>query len=191
MSLNTIDLSLEEQIKTGCSHALRMTLADIKAAAAAAGSTTSLTISVKPYVARDIMALAFIDLVTPFAGTSITNLVLDFGYNGASVDDDDAFIDNIELAGASTEILADAGSVLAVDTSTVDNTYGQQENDVITSLRNRVNDLRARRFWAAQEAGALEVKLTSTGANLSALTAGEVVLYFKHIRPTDLRGING
>lgn len=45
--------------------------------------------------------------------------------------------------------------------------------------------------FAAQEAGKLQLILTSTGANISALTAGEIILYFNQIRLPQLRGING
>lgn len=191
MSVNTIPLMLQEQVKTGCSHALRLKVEDILVLAAAAGATTSLTIDVAPYIARDIVNLAFYDLVTPFDGGATSELTLKFGYNGASVDDDDAFIAARSIHADATEILADAGSVTAIGTETVDGTYDADTATVINATRVTVNELRARRFFAAQEAGTLQIVLTSTGANLSTLTAGEVVLYFNQIRPTDLRGING
>lgn len=189
--MNLVKLPLEERVSTGCSHALRLVVAEVLTLASAAGATTALTINVKTYQARDIVNLAFFDLVTPFDGGATSGLTLKFGYNGATVDDDDAFIAARSIHVDATEIFADAGGLTAVATDTVDSTYGSAEATVLESLRTTVNEVRARRFFAAQEAGTFQLILTSTGANLSALTTGEVVLYFNVIRPTELRGING
>lgn len=191
MSLTTVPLMNQEQLLTGCAYRMRIPVADLVAAAAAAGSTTSITIDVMAYLPRDIVNLAFFDLVTPFDGGATSELTLKFGYNGATVDDDDAFIAARSIHADATEILADAGSVTAIGTETVDGTYDADTATVINALRVTANELRARRFFAAQEAGTLQLILTSTGANLSALTAGEVVLYFNLIRLSAIRGING
>lgn len=45
--------------------------------------------------------------------------------------------------------------------------------------------------FAAQEAGNIELTFTSTGANISVLTSGEVIFYLNCVRLPDLRGING
>jgi hypothetical protein len=175
---NVTELTMAERIKTGCSHLAEVDFAYL---AAIPAITTAATLKVFPFIARDIVTFAFLDLVTPFAGTSVTAAKLDFGYNGAAVDDADAFIDNIELAAAGTEILADAGSVAG---DTTDTTFGAQELAVLDTLR-------ARRPFAAQEAGDLEIVITLTGGNHSALTAGRVRVFFNVIRPTGiLRPIN-
>lgn len=181
MSVKTIPLMNQEQLLTGCSHMIRLKVADLLTLAAAAGATTSLTVPVAPYVARDVIDRAMFDLVTPFDGGATSELTVKFGYNGATVDDDDAFIEARSIHLDATEILADAGSA---DTATIDNTYGSQEAGVLGSLR-------AKRPFAAQEAGTLELVFTSTGANISALTAGEIIVYFNHLRLPSLRGING
>ncbi|MFA6959947.1 MAG: hypothetical protein WC205_04250 [Opitutaceae bacterium] len=191
MSLNVIQLPLEERIKTGCSHAVRLTLAIILAEAAAAGATTSLTLDVGDYIARDLVDRAIFDLVTPFDGGATSELTLAFGYNGVAVDNASAFIGAHSIHADGTEILADQGGTTAVDATVIDATYGAPEQAVLDSVRVTVNELRARRSFAAQETGKLQIVLTSTGANFSALTTGEVVVYFNWIRMTDLRGING
>lgn len=191
MAVNVIQLPLEERIKTGCSHAVRLTLATILAAASAAGATTSLTLDLSAYVARDIVNLAFFDLVTPFNGGATSELTLKLGYNGTATDDDDAFIAARSIHADATEILADVGSVTAIGAETVDGTYDADTATVINALRVTVNELRARRFFASQEAGLIQLILTATGANFSELTTGEVVVYFNLIRPTDIRSING
>jgi hypothetical protein len=75
------------------------------------------------------------------------------GYDlAAGTDDPDAFI-------KATELLA-AGRILA----------GDGNGDVFATLRTG---------YAFQEAGDLEVLLTATGGNLSAMTAGEVRIYLQ------------
>lgn len=170
-ALAPVPLQLEERIKTGASHRIQIDFTDLTDTAG-----TAKTLIVFPYIARDLIKDAWFDLVNPFVGTSITNLVFKFGWNGASVDDDNGLIESTEIASAGTEILAGRGRV---DAGTVDGTYGSAEAAVINSLRALFEGLQA------QEAGNLEVVFTATGANLSALTAGRLYLYFNRIRPTD------
>lgn len=176
--MNVQLLSLEERIKSGCSHVAVIDYTDLNGTAGTSKTLTPFSTG----LARDIVSWAWFDLVTPFDGGSTSNLTIKFGYNGASVDDDDAFIDAQSIHLDSTEILAGAGKI---DTSTVDGTYGSQEQAVIESLRARVNK------YAAQETFSLEAVFTSSGANLSELTTGALRLYFNVIRPSELRGING
>lgn len=171
------ELALQERVKTGCSHVAIIDYTDLNSTA---GTTKALNLF-DGGIARDIVDKVLVDLVTPFDGTSTTNLKLDVGYNlAAGTDDPDAFIDNIELHNDATEILADGGSI---PVQTIDTTFGQPEADAIT-------DLRARRPFAAQEAFDIEALFTSTGANLTDLTSGRVRIYFNVIRLTSLRGIN-
>jgi hypothetical protein len=163
------ELLLEERIKTGCSHMLEVDFEYLKSIPAI---TTTATLVVLPFIARDVVNFAMLDVVTTFDGASVTAAKVDFGYNGATVDDADAFIDNIEVCTAGTELLADAGSA-APDVT--DATYGAQELAVLNSLRSL-------RPWAAQEAGNLELVITLTGGNHSALTAGRLRVFFNLIR---------
>lgn len=162
-----VDLGLEEQIKTGCNKRLDISYTDLNDTAG-----TAKTLVVDPYVARDLIRNAKFDRVTSFDGASITSLVFKFGWNGASVDDDNGLIESTEICDAGTEILAGGGRV---NTGTVDSTFAQAEADVLNSLRALYEGLQA------QEAGNLELVFTSTGANLTALTAGRLLIYYNHL----------
>ena len=59
-------------------------------------------------------------------------------------------------------------------TDTVDGTYGTEESTVIASLRTKLNSLLKLQPVCHNVAWDLEAVFTSTGANLDALTAGEV-----------------
>lgn len=174
--MQVIELTLEEQVKTGRSHMVVIDFTDFAGVA-----STGKTFAVLPYVARDILERGAFDLVTPFVGASITGLTVKLGWNGATTDLANGLLEALELCGAATEILADAGSI---DTSAIDATFGAPELAVLTSLRNR-------QAYAAQDAGNVEAVFTATGANLSVLTAGKVRILLNKISLTDLRGING
>lgn len=175
--MTVTELTLQERIKTGCSHVAIIDYTDLSSTA---GTTKTLNLF-DGGLARDIVDRVLVDVVTPFDGGATSALKLDVGYNLASgTDDPDAFIDNIEVHVDATEILADGGSI---PVQTIDTTFGQQEADAIT-------DLRARRPFAAQEAFDIEALFTATGANLTALDTGRVRIYFNVVRLTDLRGIN-
>jgi hypothetical protein len=167
------ELTLEEKIKTDATHVIDVDFAEIKTA----GAVTSLVMKPLAYKARDIITFAFFDLVAPFVGAGLSAMTVQLGYDGASVDDDDAFIEAKSILSGATPILADAGSI---DGSTVDTTFGAQEVAVINSLR-------ARAPFAAQEAGDLALKFTSTSANLSVLTAGRLRVFVRMINPTEIR----
>lgn len=175
--MQVIELGLQERIKAGNrSHMAVIDYTDLNDTAG-----TAKTITLAPYVARDILERGAFDLVTGFVGTSITNLTVALGWNGASTDDADGLIEAKEIATAGTEILADAGSI---DPQTIDGTFGAPELAVINSIK-------ARQAYAAQDAGNVQAVFTSTGANLDALTAGKIRLFFNLTRLADFRGING
>lgn len=159
--MQVIELPINERVQTGCSHVAIIDYTDLN-------STAALTKTLTPifeYLARDLVDKVFFDLITAFAGTGITNLSLKFGWNGTASDDDDGLIASVELAGAATEILAGDGTGAAFAT--------------------------LRTGFAAQEAGNLEALFTAIGANLTALTAGKLRIYFNVVRMSKLRGING
>lgn len=148
------ELSLEERVKTGCSHRAIIDYTDLTDTAG-----TAKTLVLLPYQARDLFNVAFFDLVSGFVGPSITNLTIELGWNGAAVDDPNGLIEAAELATAGTEILAGDATGVAFATK--------------------------RTGFAAQEAGNIEAVLTSTGANLSVLTAGKVFVYLNRVRLND------
>lgn len=182
-----IPLSIEERCKLGGrSHMAVVDFTDLNDTAG-----TAKTLTFGTYAARDIIGRLMFDLVTPAVGASITNLVCKVGYDGAAVDDDDAFLPSTELCAAGTEILAGMGVPSVVATDTVDGTYGTEESTVIGSLRTKLNALLALQGLAAVEAGTIEAVFTSTGANLTALTAFKIRFFFDWITLPEMRGING
>lgn len=184
--MNIIQLPLQERIATGCSHCAVIDFNDLDGE-----GDTAITLTLYSGVARDIIDKVFVDLITPYDGTSTTALALDVGYNLSSgTDDTDAFIDAAELHNDATDIVADHGTVAAVATDTVNETFGTEESTVIASLRDTVNFLRARRPWVATAAYTLEATFTSTTANLTDLTSGKNRIYFNVIPVSKLRGIN-
>jgi hypothetical protein len=164
-------LTLEEQVKTGASHRAIVDYTDLTDTAG-----TAKTLVLMPYQARDLIRLAGFDLVKTFEGPSVTSLTAWLGWNGSSVDDANGLLESTELCAVGTEIL---GGAPKADASTVDTSFGQPETDVINSLRALFNGLQA------QEAGNIEIVLTSTGANLTVLTQGKLFVYLKLTRFND------
>ncbi len=166
---------MEERVKTGCSHRAVVSYTDLTDTAG-----TAKTLVLLPYIARDIFNFAFFDLVKTFDGGATSELTVAVGWNGATTDDADGLIEAKSIHEDATEILADAGSI---DGSTTDTTFGAQELAVLNSLR-------ARRAYAALDAGNIEAVFTATGANLTTLTQGLLHIYLNRIRPTEIRPLS-
>lgn len=166
-----IELSLEERIKLdGATHKIVVDYTDLTDTAG-----TAKTLVLLPYLARDIVRLKAWDLVKTFDGGATSELTVKLGWNG-TVDDDDGLLLATSIHEDATEIL---GGASKANTATTDTTFGQQELDVLDSLRALFNGLQA------QDAGNIEAVFTSTGANLSTLTQGRVVFYIQRLRLTD------
>jgi len=147
------ELASQEKIDTGFSHKAVITYDDLDGTAA-----TTLALTVGKAARGTLISAAGYRLVTAFDGTSTTALVIDFGYDYATLTDDpDAFIDNLEIHNDGTEILGSDGN-----------------GAVFATLRTG---------WQALEAADLEVLFTATTANLTDLTSGEIHVYWKQ---TDL-----
>jgi hypothetical protein len=158
----------------GATHRVNFTFADLSGTAA-----TTLTSSIASLTARSAVRFLGFHLVTAFDGTSTTNLSLALGINRASGTDlATGFLAATELHNDATEIVIGPVPIGDVDASTVDNTYGQAENDVITSLRTKLNTLMKLAPQAYSDAAAIEAYWTATGANLTDLSSGEIDLYF-------------
>lgn len=140
-------LSLEEQAETGFTHKAIIKAADV----AALGASTTGAIAIYPYVNGIVFRDAATKLVSGFVGESVTNLTIEVGWNGASTDDPNGLIEATELATAGTEVLYQLGNGVAFATK-------------VTG-------------YAPLDAGNIEAAFTSTGANLSVITAGEVHVY--------------
>jgi hypothetical protein len=167
LPLSTIDARLS----SGATHLIKVPYTDLTDTAGTA-KTLSLITSIP---ANTLFRYVGQVLVTDFAGPSITELTAAVGYDLTSgTDDADGFQAATSICGAATEIDATPVEIGDVDTSTVDTTYGQAEADVIESLRTVVNKLSKLQPVCHNEVWDLEAVFTSTGANLSVLTAGEV-----------------
>jgi len=118
----------------------------------ALGAVTSGTLSlITGLTAGAIVTGAAYSLVTPFDGGATSALALDVGFNGASVDDPDAFLDNYQVHLDGTEVLAGDGNGAAFAT--------------------------LRTGHAFVESADIEALFTATGGNLNALTAGKIRIY--------------
>jgi hypothetical protein len=196
--MNVLKLSAEETRETGYTHKAVVTWEDL---VETAGTSKVLTLVSGLAAGSDVQSVA-IYLPTPFNGGSTSGLLIDVGYNGAAVDDADAFIDGIEIHVDATEALGDRGSLAltaaaltATDsTSTIDETYAAGESAVLTALRTgyialRTDVAQGNRLangWVFREAAAIEATFTATGANMTELTTGEVRIFLRVVDLTKL-----
>lgn len=158
----------------GATHRFNVTYADL---ASTAG--TSLTQTLASLTAKAGVRFCGFHLVTAFDGTSTTNLTLALGIDRASgTDDADAFLAATELHNDATEVVIGPIPVADVDASAIDTTYGQAELDVITSNRSITNSILKLEPRAYSDAADIEAVWTSTGANLTDLTSGEIDIFF-------------
>ena len=112
---------------------------------------TSLTIALMAYVAGQGLIGAASKIVTNFDGGATSELTIKVGWNGGTTDDDDGAIE-------ARSVHADATYI----------TYGDGTGAAFATKRTGYYPL---------DAGNYEVVFTSTGANLTALTQGEVHIY--------------
>lgn len=146
--MKSFRLSNEEAANTGFSHKAIIELADI----VALGANLVGVIVVGSYTAGTLFRSAAHKVVTPLDGGATTNARLDLGWNGGTTDDDDGLITNREVHVDATEVL-----------------YGDGNGAAFATLRTG---------YAALDDGTLEVKLTAIGANLNAITQGEIHVYW-------------
>jgi hypothetical protein len=117
---------------------------------------------------------------TLFDGGATSELTAKIGWDLASgTDDDDGLMAATSLHADATYVKYGPAAVADVDSSTVDNTYGQAENDVVTSARSKLNTILKNGFKVFNDTADLEIVWTSTGANLTALTQGQVRFWFR------------
>ena len=139
---------------------------------AAAGSTTSSTANLLDTVAAkfEISKVAY-HLPVAFVGASITNLTVSVGVTAATTD----FLNAVEVC-ASTPAGAGQAAYSSISTTTVDETYATPESTVLTNLRTWANQVINSRSKILTSSTNLVATVTATGANLSALTAGRIVI---------------
>jgi len=140
-------LSAEETRESGFTHKAAIKYTDLNTTAALTATLVLLSGMVAGFLVRN----AAFRLVSGFVGASITTLTLKVGWNGATVDDDDGLIAAASVLTANSPILA-----------------GDATGAAFATLRTG---------FAPQESAAIEAVFTAIGANLTALTAGEVHVY--------------
>lgn len=174
MTLQKLDP--QEAALRGASHECVVQYSDLSGTAA-----TSLTQT----IAADLPAgtrIAYIghQLDTLFDGGATSELTAKIGWDLTSgTDDDDGLLAATSLHADATYVKYGPPAIADVDSSTVDNTYGQQENDVITSARTKLNTVVKNGFKVFNDIAQLNIVWTATGANLSALTQGKVRFFFR------------
>lgn len=115
-------------------------------------AATTKTLTLASYSAGQLFHKAAYKLVTNFDGGATSALALDVGWNGGTTDDPDGLLDNYEIHEDASEVK-----------------YGDGNGAAFATLRTG---------YAALDAGDLEALFTATGANLTALTQGEVHIYW-------------
>lgn len=167
-------LSAIDQRVLGATHMIIVDFTDLTGTAATS-KTQELMVSIPANTRLQYVGHV---LQEDFDGPSITELTMAIGYDLSSgTDDSTAFQAATSICGAATEVEATPELVTNVATDTVDGTYGTEESTVIASLRTKLNQvlkLLPRSFTVAWD---LDAVFTSTGANLSVLTAGRVAIY--------------
>ncbi len=172
-------LSLQERIRTGCSHLQVVKYTDLNDTAGATKTLVVFTGASKQGICR-----VFFVIDTNFDGTSITELTVSATLNYAS-STDKTLVAAVSICGVATEVPASPAGIAVVDASTVDDTFGNPENLVLTDMRSKLNIVLGRIPIIPSEAWTLDLLFTATGANLSALTIGKLLVFFEVI---DLSG---
>jgi hypothetical protein len=160
----------------GASHEAVIKYTDLNATAAT--SLTQTLAEAMPAGTR----IAFVghQIDTLFDGGATSELTAKIGWDlGSGTDDDDGLLAATSLHADATYVKFGPAAIADVDASTVDNTYGQQENDVISSLRTKLNTTLKNGLKVFNDTADLEVVWTATGANLTALTQGQVRFFFR------------
>jgi hypothetical protein len=130
------DLTAEERLKTGCSHAAVIDYTDINDVAA-----LTKTLKLLPYISGDVVNQILMDLVTPFVGAALATLTLQVGWNGATIDSAPGLMAAKSILGTAAPVLsvgAPAGVLAAVE--------GGDIEAVFTSTAANLNVLTAGRL---------------------------------------------
>lgn len=166
-------LSTAQAAATGCTHRFEITYADLTAA-----DTTQTVTLASILAAGTFVSNVCYKVVTLFDGGSTSDLTVQVGYDVATgTDDANGLLTAHSIHADGTYIMAGPSPIGDADTGTVDGTYGAAESTVIASLRSKLDALTRSAPKAFQESGSVTALFTSSGANLSTLTQGEVHIY--------------
>lgn len=169
-------LDSQEAAQRGCTHEAVYQYTDLNDTAGTSKTTT--LVSSLPAGTR----IEFIgwQLDTDFDGGSTSELTAAIGWDlGSGTDDADGLLAAVSLHADGTEIQYGPEAIADVASDTVDTTYGQQETDVIGSLRTKLNTVLKRGPKVFNDTADIEIVWTSTTANLDALTSGKVRFFFR------------
>ncbi len=178
-AITAIPLTIQEQVRTKCTHVQPVKYTDLNDTAG-----TTKTLSIFTGRSKQGIGRVFFVIDTNFDGGSTTDLTVAATLNYAS-STDKALLSAVSIHEDGTEVPASPAGIGVVDASTTDTTFGQQELDVLNSLRTIVNQLTGRTPIVASEGWTLDLLFTSTTANLDALTSGKLLVFFEVI---DLTG---
>jgi hypothetical protein len=167
-SVLAVPLTHAEQIRTKCSHVQVVKYTDLTDTA---GTTKTLEI----FTGRSKQGIGrvFIVIDTNFDGGATTDLTVKPILNASTGTDKD-LLAAVSIHEDATEVPSSPALIATV----VDGTYGAQEQAVIDLLTGRTPIM-------VNEAWTLDLLFTSTGANLSTLTSGKLLVFFEVI---DLTG---
>lgn len=119
-------------------------------------------------------------LDTDFDGGATSELTAAIGWDlGSGTDDADGLCAAMSLHADGTEIQYGPEAVADVDSSTVDGTYGAQEQAVIGDARTKLNTTLKRGPKVFNDTCTINIVWTATGANLTALTQGQARFWFR------------
>lgn len=147
-------LSNAQQAQMGFTHRFEIVLSDLNTIAATSG-----VVNLIPYLQGQGVTAAAYKLVTNFLGGATSALTLQVGYDGASTDAANGLIAAISVHNASTPIAYGFGTGSAFAAN-------------------------ATGYVPLDASGIYTATFTATGANLTALTQGEVHVYLNIV---DLR----
>jgi hypothetical protein len=174
--MDILRLNSQESVAAlGATHIARINVADLNDTA---GTTKTVTL-LASIAANTLFRYIGHVLVTDFDGGATSDLTMAVGYDLSSgTDDVDGFQAATSIHADGTEVDVTPELVTDVDSSTVDTTFGAEEVTVIGSLRTKLNTVLKQLPRSFITTWDLECAFTSTGANLSTLTSGEVLVLF-------------
>lgn len=172
--MTVTQITKEMQAALGATHRVNLKYTDLTDTAGTAKTLTPFSALAAGHYIRFVCYR----LKTNFDGGSTSDMTLSSGIVGLTTVATRLFqAQSVHEDG--TEVPTFPPNNGVVDTSAIDTTYGQAELDVITSLRNLVNKLLNVQGMTVDQATDITLTATATGANLTALTQGEIDLFYQ------------
>lgn len=159
--MTSTPLSLQEQANSGFTHKLTIPYTDLTGTAGTAKTIALMTLAAGQFVAGGAfyMSTTYTDGAATLSSLTL-KIGLDFASGSPTADDDDCLLEATELEATGTEIIA-------------------KDFNGASFATKRTGE-------ACCEAATMNAIFTSTGANLSTLTAGSVTIFLKVVDLTKL-----